>query len=693
VAVVSEDVSAVIDVLANDDPGLIVISVSDPGHGTAVINSDGTIAYLSDPDYHGHDAFIYTAVDALGGSVAAGVFVTVDPMNDPPAAMPDSAATNEDEAVVIDVLANDSDVESDSLTVIATTDPENGSIVLGEGGAITYTPNDNYYGADAFSYTVSDENGGESTATVSVTVNPVNDAPTAIVLSSATVIENVLGAAVGEVTVVDPDPDDTHQLAVSDDRFEIVGGTLKLKDGVSLDFESEAIVTLEISAADTASPPATLTQEFAIAVIKFTPGLVIEGTAGNDVITIRPRPGDRKYFDVLFGAEIRDSLRNDTIADILVNALEGDDRLILKPGLPHDVIFDGGGGYDRADFSAGAGAQTVAMRRGLTEMTGAGHDVTARGVEDVRVTGDASDTARLYDTNGNERFFGRSASSYMIGGDFYHDVARFGRAYGYATAGGMDRAFLYDSADSDTFYGRPTYSYLEGPGFYNYASSFDQVYAYATAGGADNALLFDSPGDEIFYGRPTYSYLEGAAFYNYASGFEKVYAYATAGGDDNALLFDSAGDDNFYGRPHVSYLTGADFYNYVSAFEKVYAYATAGGRDRAYLYDSAGDDNFYGRPNVSYLAGAGFYNYVSSFDNVYVYATAGGDDRADLYDSADNDTFAARQDYAYLYGADFYNYVKGFDRVRAIGNAGGVDRFVRIDPLTFTLIELGSWEV
>jgi hypothetical protein len=266
VATVEEDASVVIDVLANDDPGLVVISVSDPAHGTAVINSDGTITYLPDADYHGHDAFIYTAVDALGGTVAAGVFVTVEPVNDPPVAMPDSAATNEDEAVVIDVIANDSDVEGDLLTIIATTDPENGSIVLGEGGAITYTPNANYYGVDAFSYTVSDGNGGESTATVSVTVNPVNDAPTAIVLSSAAVDENVLGAAVGEVTVIDPDPDDTHQLTVSDDRFEIVGGTLKLKDGVYLDFESEAIVTLEISAADSGSPPATLTQEFIIAV-------------------------------------------------------------------------------------------------------------------------------------------------------------------------------------------------------------------------------------------------------------------------------------------------------------------------------------------------------------------------------------------------------------------------------------------
>ncbi|MCG6902819.1 MAG: cadherin-like domain-containing protein, partial [Rhodobacter sp.] len=96
--------------------------------------------------------------------------------NDAPTAVDDVATTDEDTSVVIDVLANDSDLEGDDLSVIGAS-AANGSVVINEDGTLTYTPNEDYTGNDTITYTISDGNGGEATASVDVTVNPVNDAP------------------------------------------------------------------------------------------------------------------------------------------------------------------------------------------------------------------------------------------------------------------------------------------------------------------------------------------------------------------------------------------------------------------------------------------------------------------------------------------------------------------------------------
>jgi hypothetical protein len=418
----------------------------------------------------------------------------------------------------------------------------------------------------------------------------------------------------------------------------------------------------------------------------------VNGTAGNDTITVRPKAGDPNSVEVVLNG-LAQSYANASVTEILINGLGGNDQLTLDRGLVHNVTFDGGAGTDTAEFSTGTGAQTVVMRPALTQMTGAGSDVTVQNAEDVRVTGDAADVARLYDSAGDDRFYGRSANSYATGIGFYNYVARFGEVYAYANAGGVDRAYLYDSAGNDRFYGKPTVSYLEGVGFYNRATYFDFVYAYADGGGVDRSYLYDSAGNEKFYGKPTVSYLEGAAFYNRASYFDYVYAYSTAGGVDRAYLYDSAGNDRFYGKPTVSYLVGTGFYNHATGFDYAYAYATAGGTDRAYLYDSAGNDQFYGKPATSYLYGAGFYNLASQFDSVYAYATAGGVDRAFLYDSAGNDRFYGKDDIGHLRGAAFLNYTQGFNAISAIATAGGIDELDRVDPLLYTLTPSGTWEL
>ncbi|MBI3562206.1 MAG: tandem-95 repeat protein [Gammaproteobacteria bacterium] len=102
--------------------------------------------------------------------------------NSPPVAVADSASTNEDNTVVISLVANDTDADGDlvATSVILASTPTHGSAGVNVDGSVSYTPSANYSGADSFSYRVSDLAGNSSNpATVSITVSPVNDAPVA----------------------------------------------------------------------------------------------------------------------------------------------------------------------------------------------------------------------------------------------------------------------------------------------------------------------------------------------------------------------------------------------------------------------------------------------------------------------------------------------------------------------------------
>ena len=80
--------------------------------------------------------------------------------NDGPVAVNDAATTTEDTAVSIAVLTNDTDLDGDALTVSAVTVPAHGTAAVNADGTIAYTPAANYNGADSFSYTIGDGNGG-----------------------------------------------------------------------------------------------------------------------------------------------------------------------------------------------------------------------------------------------------------------------------------------------------------------------------------------------------------------------------------------------------------------------------------------------------------------------------------------------------------------------------------------------------
>ena len=101
-------------------------------------------------------------------------------VNTPPTANADGASVQQGSSVLIDVLANDTDANNDTLSIASTAQPAHGTVAI-QNGRILYTPAANYTGVDAFQYTVSDGHGGSSSAQVSVNVTapPVNAPPTA----------------------------------------------------------------------------------------------------------------------------------------------------------------------------------------------------------------------------------------------------------------------------------------------------------------------------------------------------------------------------------------------------------------------------------------------------------------------------------------------------------------------------------
>jgi uncharacterized repeat protein (TIGR01451 family) len=189
IATAVEDTIVLIPVLTNDtglgDAPIALTVFGSPLNGTAVVVGN-QIRYSPDVDFNGSDSFAYRVEDADLDFDTAAVSMTVTSVNDNPVAVDDGAAqgalTDEDTPVDIDVLANDSDIDlpPQTLLVIGVTDPPNGSAVITGGGTgVRYTPDPDQFGADGFSYTISDGAGGTDTAAVSVTVNSVNDVPEA----------------------------------------------------------------------------------------------------------------------------------------------------------------------------------------------------------------------------------------------------------------------------------------------------------------------------------------------------------------------------------------------------------------------------------------------------------------------------------------------------------------------------------
>jgi hypothetical protein len=197
----TEGVAITLDALANDSDAdgdaLAVSAVTTPAHGSAVA-SGGNILYTPAAGFSGVDTFSYTVSDGRGGSAGATVTITVGASaNASPFARDDVASTGFGNSVVIDVLANDSDTDGDSLSIASVGSPAHGTASV-SGQRILYMPAPGFSGSDSFTYVVDDGHGGNATATITITVapqpnrNPIARADTATVTSGQPVLVDAL---------------------------------------------------------------------------------------------------------------------------------------------------------------------------------------------------------------------------------------------------------------------------------------------------------------------------------------------------------------------------------------------------------------------------------------------------------------------------------------------------------------------
>jgi cysteine-rich repeat protein len=196
-----------------------------PAHGTFRATATGR-AYVPTPDYHGVDRFAVSATDGFATATAV-VTITIAPVNDPPRATADAFATDEDTPLMVapaTLAANDEDVDSPTLTVVAVGPGVGGDAAL-DAGAIRFAPARDFVGAASFTYTVSD---GEATATatVDVAVGGQNDPP----VGGADLLDGVEDTplAIPLTTLLANDTDAEGQTLAVEALADVVGGTASL---------------------------------------------------------------------------------------------------------------------------------------------------------------------------------------------------------------------------------------------------------------------------------------------------------------------------------------------------------------------------------------------------------------------------------------------------------------------------------
>ncbi|MDG4544483.1 MAG: Ig-like domain-containing protein, partial [Rickettsiales bacterium] len=380
--------------LASLDLTSTVGIVTDNLDGTVSYDANGQFDYL-DAGQTATDSFAYTVSDGNGGSDTKTVTVTVhgidSPTNTAPVAVADSASVSEDGSINIDVLANDTDADNDTLSVSSLDDSLTvGSVIIDTDGTIKYDTDSKFEylaagvdATDTFTYTVSDGNGGLDTQTVTVTINGENDAPDSIFLGYPLVAENKYGEVIGGITFSDVDIGDTHSFGVfdlqdnPDSRFVIedVGGQLKLKlqTNVALDYETEQVIDLKLKVTDNGG----LSFDNNVKIFVTDEAKTIFGTNGDDTI-------------------------NGTIGKDVIYAGDGDDVINSQGG--SDLIF-AGGGEDTVD--AGAGVDFI--------VAGVGNDTVYGSYGADFIWGNEGDDT-LYGGGGNDTINGGEDNDTIYGG-------------------------------------------------------------------------------------------------------------------------------------------------------------------------------------------------------------------------------------------------------------------------------------
>lgn len=231
-----------------DGDALTATLASGPSHGTLALSADGSFTYQPDEGFHGTDAFTYVANDGAADGDPATVTITVHQVNQPPVAVGDDYEVEEDrilEVAASGVLANDTDAEGAALTATLVDGPSHGAVELRADGSFTYTPEQDFFGTDGFTYRADDGAAASNTATVAITVTARNDRPV-IGMEDPVGIEDT--PVVFRLVATDVD-DPVESLTVFVTESPIIGKMYQVHEDGTVDFDNEIFGT-----GDTATP-------------------------------------------------------------------------------------------------------------------------------------------------------------------------------------------------------------------------------------------------------------------------------------------------------------------------------------------------------------------------------------------------------------------------------------------------------
>jgi VCBS repeat-containing protein len=250
-----EDTAVTVTPTGSDVDGdkLAFTVVAAPAHGAVTVNADGTFTYTPAANFNGADSFTYKANDGAADSSPATVSIAVRPVNDAPVANGANLTTDED--LVLNGTAVATDVDGDKLMYLLVSGPAHGTLQLNADGTFAYTPAANYNGSDSFTYKANDGTVDSNTATVSISVKAVNDAPT-LTGATFTLPENSPnGTAVGTVAGSDVDGDALTYSIVGGNTsgaFAVnpTTGQITVANVAALDFERTPTFTLIVQVKD-----------------------------------------------------------------------------------------------------------------------------------------------------------------------------------------------------------------------------------------------------------------------------------------------------------------------------------------------------------------------------------------------------------------------------------------------------------
>ena len=241
VSVQSAAVLENINVLANDadadNDALLVTDAESANGATVTINADGTLNYQAAEGFTGLDTVTYTISDGAGGTSSATLSVTVELGAVAPVAVNDGVGAIEDTLLEnINVLANDRDANGDALTVTSAVSAAGGVVTINADGSLNYLPPADFNGEDTITYSISDGNDGVSSATLTVTVAGVNDAPVVTPGTLETLEDTNIAQLNVLANVIDVDGDPITLVSVESSA----GGTLTLNDDGTVNYAPAA---------------------------------------------------------------------------------------------------------------------------------------------------------------------------------------------------------------------------------------------------------------------------------------------------------------------------------------------------------------------------------------------------------------------------------------------------------------------